>query len=194
MWATLPYSGDSSGGGSANVSLKSREDGSEFSNYSSQNYSNYIHCIVPHSVCGILLQVVMCTEALSAYVHLSVCGSVWDKLHRLKKNGPLMWILSVILWSICPTFTCWPVCHCSSAVCQFAFKSLWLTCLFLELLVFHQNFTDRVSAWSLKIKGLMKHLVSVVSEWWLNLPTFFQRMSELWIPQLQHKSLKFSCF
>lgn len=61
MSATLPYFGESSEGGSANVSLKCKEDGSELGNYGSWNYSHYIFLIL----CGILLQVGMCREAVS---------------------------------------------------------------------------------------------------------------------------------
>lgn len=53
------------------MSLKSKEEGSEFSNYSSQNYSNYSHCIILILRC-IFLQVLMYAEDLLAYVHLSV--------------------------------------------------------------------------------------------------------------------------
>lgn len=71
MSSTSPYFGDSSGRGSTNVSLKSNEDGSEFSNYSSQNNSNYSQCIVL-ILCCILLQVLLCTEAPFTYAHQSV--------------------------------------------------------------------------------------------------------------------------
>lgn len=84
VWATLPYFGDSSGGGSTNVSLKSKEDGSEFSNYSSWDYSNYSHCII-FILCGIL--------SAGSDVHrgpVNICTSVcmWehDEFHRLQLN------------------------------------------------------------------------------------------------------------
>ncbi len=78
MSATLLYFGDSIGGGSANVSLKSKEDGSEFGNYSSRNYSNYIHCIVL-ILCGILRQVVMCRGTVS--ICTSVC--MWESVRQV---------------------------------------------------------------------------------------------------------------
>lgn len=52
MSATSPYFGDPSGGGSTKVSLKSKEDGNEFSNCRRGNYSNYSRCLVL-ILCGI---------------------------------------------------------------------------------------------------------------------------------------------
>lgn len=101
----------SSRGESTNVTLKSKEDGSGFSNYSRQNYSNYTHWIIfiLYSILSAHSEVhsgPLAYASIWEYIRWVPIDCAWINSEFIWVNSPCVPVLNVILGSTCHTLSC----------------------------------------------------------------------------------------